>query len=126
MEKLPFEDGLLEHIQAWGVVFYARSQVETFMEFNRVLATGGSLIFNMVTSSTQGLAQTVDRASFIKWVCLFGFELVGQIEFYHRWHQQVGLRLRKTRAFDPAYFRLPQCQGGKIANYLPDRDWYLE
>ena len=125
LEDLPFENDRLGYILCWGTFCFVRSQVDSMMEINRCLKVGGVLIFDIVTYTTMPLAQTQNRESFLRWCCLFGFEVQGWCNFGNPWHQRTGIRLIKTRPFDARHFRMVQAQG-KINNKLDSRDWYLE
>ena len=125
LECLPFGPRYIGFVQAWGVLCFVRSLVESMMEVNRVLRSGGIFVFDVVTYTTMPLAQTVDGPSFIRWAGLFGFELQAQIPFGWEYHRRLGLRLKKVSDFDPARFRMPQSDTGKIHNYLTTRDWFM-
>lgn len=125
VEALPFETGTVGSVLCWGTMTFVRSMIEALMEVNRVLYIGGVFIFDVVTLSTLPLCQTVHGRSFAGHLGLHGFLVEGMINFGPDFHQRLGIRCVKVRLWDPRWFRIPQCQGGKIGNFLPERDWYM-
>jgi len=124
MEDLPFDDCSLGYIECWGTWGFLRSHVESIMEVSRCLKLQGSLVLDVFTYSTMPIAQTVNGPSFLRWVQLFGFSVQGYIDFGYSWHKRLGVRLKKIREFDPAFFRMPQVVG-EIRNFVEERDWYM-
>jgi hypothetical protein len=112
-------------IVCWGTLCFVRSLPESLIQFNNRLVPGYHLVLDVVKSTNMPLAQTVDPDSFVKYAELFGFELEHRIPFGHDTHQREGFRFKKVRDFDPAYLRIPQCNGD-IRNFMFSRDWFLK
>jgi hypothetical protein len=117
--------GRFHCIVCWGTLCFVRSLPESLIQFNSRIVPGCHLILDVVKSTNMPLAQTVDPDSFVRYAALFGFELEHRIPFGHDTHTREGFRFRKVRDFDPAYLRIPQCNGD-IRNFLFSRDWFLK
>ena len=127
--------GWAENIQArkksfdclvcWGTLCFVRGLQETLYEFNRVLKIKGYLILDTVSYTTMPLAQTVHPESFVRYINMFGFELIAQKPFGWEGHERVGFVFRKYEDFDYRRMCMPQSTQ-EINNFLPKRDWYLK
>ena len=124
-EEIPYPAELFDNVICWQTVCHLRSPMEAFIEVNRVLTPNGVFFFDVVLSSQMPIIQTVDRLSFLKYIRLFGFEILKQEQFGPEHNRHLALIVEKISTFKPENFRLPQCVG-KINNYLEERDWYLK
>ena len=124
VENLPLSINEYRWVEVWGTLTFARSLPEAFMELNRVMVKGGTLIFDMVTDTTIPLCQTVHPGSFMNWFRLFGFGVNAMRMFGPKYHRRLGVRATKIENFNPARLRLPQ-SAGEIRNFLEERDWYM-
>lgn len=124
VENMPFEDGQLGRVVAWGMWCFLRSPIEALMEINRVLRVGGDLVLDVVTSSTMPLCQTVEPNSFLRHLALHGFRIEGVSHFGPEYHRRMGILAVKTTNWDPAKFRMLQATS-KPLNWNEYRDWFV-
>ena len=125
-ENTRFLDSEFSTVLTWGCFCFVRSPMEALIEINRILEISGIFILDVNRSSPFAIVQTVDISSFIRWVSLFGFELVEKRSIESDFSQdRVALAFCKIENFNYRNFLMPQCVG-TINNYLPKRDWSLK
>ena len=126
-ECIPYNDNMFNTVIAWGTWCFVRSESEVLVEVSRVLKIGGRFIFDVVTETNLPLARVNNLKCLSRWIQLFGFDMVELRQLQVNGpHRRGVIVVEKIRNFDPSYLRLPQLVGGKINNYVEERDWFLK
>jgi SAM-dependent methyltransferase len=136
-ECLPYGDGEFAALIMLNGFFQVRSELESLIEFNRVLRIGGRLILNLLTDDRVDVVcgRVVGWRNEVRLAGQFGLGLLAAHthdagpRFPDGSQQETTvLVFEKVRHFDPRYLRLPQVVGDPTAvirNYVPERDWRL-
>jgi len=128
IENLPYEDNTFDVIVCWGTFCFVRSPMEALIEVSRVLRKEGLFVFDVVISTNLPIAQTVEIKHFTtKYLPLFGFNIIKRMGFCDpKPHYRLGMSVIKETDFNPKNLLLPQVVDGKLINYDPKRDWFLQ